>query len=218
MAPKAATKKSTASSTSHGSYQDMIKIAITNLKERKGSSRQAIKKYIKANNDLGATTDAAFNSHINRALAAGEEQDVFERPKGPSGPVKLKKPAAGVAKSAAKPAAPKKEAAPPPPPKKAATEKKPAAAKPKKAAPEKKAAAPKKAAPKPKANTKAKTAPVKPAPAVDDKPAVVLGKTSSGRVTKSKAPAAKKAAPAKKAPAKKAATKKATPKKDAAAA
>jgi histone H1/5 len=72
-------------------------------------SRQAIKKYIKSNNSLASVTDAAFNSHINRALAAGEKSGVFERPKGPSGPVKLKKPAAKAAppKAAPKPAAPK---------------------------------------------------------------------------------------------------------------
>jgi len=47
------------------------------------------------------------------------------------------------------------------------------------------------------------------APAVEDKAPVVLGKTKSGRVTKSKAPAAaKKSAPAKKAAPKKAAAKK----------
>lgn len=53
------------------------------------------------------------------------------------------------------------------------------------------------------------------APAVEEKAPVVLGKTKSGRVTKSKAPqpVAKTIAPGKKAPAKKAASKKATPKK-----
>ena len=50
------------------------------------------------------------------------------------------------------------------------------------------------------------------APAVEDKPPVVLGKTKSGRVTKSKAPVAeaKKIAPKKP---RKAPVKKATPKK-----
>jgi histone H1/5 len=199
MAPKAASTKKAATST-HGSYQEMIKIAIMNLKDRKGSSRQAIKKYIKANNNLGATSDAAFNSHINRALAAGEEQNVFERPKGPSGPVKLKKPA-----SATKPAGEKKAA-----PKKPVAEKKPVAPKAKKPVAEKKA----KPAPIKKAPAKPKA--TKAAPAVDEKPAVVTGKTKSGRVTKTKAPAAKKATP-KKAATKKAAPKKATPKKEAAA-
>lgn len=57
------------------------------------------------------------------------------------------------------------------------------------------------------------------APAVEDKPAVVTGKTKSGRVTKSKAPAAKKTGTAKKPAAKKAsAPKKVSAKKEAPAA
>ena len=75
-------------------------------------SRQAIKKYVKSNNDLGNTTDAAFDKHINQALASGEKAGEFNRPKGPSGPVKLAKkdaapkPAATTTKKpAAKPAA-----------------------------------------------------------------------------------------------------------------
>jgi len=197
MAPKkAAAAKPKATAGTHASYLDMIKMAIVNLKDRKGSSRQAIKKYIKANNNLGNTSDGQFNSHINRALAAGEESGAFERPKGPSGPVKLKKPA-----SAPKPAASK--AAPKPAPKPAAT-KKSASTKTKKPAGEKKPkAVTKKIAPKAKVSTAAKAA----APAVDNKPAVVTGKTKSGRVTKSKAPQSST---------KKAATKKTTAKKPAA--
>jgi len=221
MAPKKATpskaKASTAAAPQHASYQDMIKEAIVNLKERNGSSRQAVKKYIQANNSLGATTDAAFSSHLARALKSGEENGLFERPKGASGPVKLKKPAAkekDVTAPAAKATKPKTE-------KKAATPKKTAPAK--KAAPKKvaKAAttttATKKAAPKTKANAgkpRAKKTPTA-APAVEEKPAVVLGKTKSGRVTKSTAPQAEKKKPAAKkaAPKKKATPKKATPKK-----
>jgi histone H1/5 len=45
-------------------------------------SRQAIKKYIQANNTLTGTTEAAFSSHLARALKSGEENGVFERPKG----------------------------------------------------------------------------------------------------------------------------------------
>ena len=47
-------------------------------------SRQAIKKYVKANNKLGSVTDAAFNTHISKALHTGEENGVFDRPKGTS--------------------------------------------------------------------------------------------------------------------------------------
>jgi len=219
MAPKKATPtkstKTAAAAPQHASYQDMIKDAISNLKERNGSSRQAIKKYIKANNKLGATTDAQYSSHINKALATGEKNGVFDRPKGASGPVKLKKPGDKKAAPAAKPKTETKAA----PPKKAAGAKKatatkktttakkaPAAKKPA----TKKAAAPKKAAPK---KTAAKKTPTD-APAVVDKPAV-LSKTSSGRVTKNKAtpPAKKTGAVKKAAPKKKATPKKATPKK-----
>jgi len=55
------------------------------------SSRQAIKKYILANNDLGNVTEATINMHISKALQSGEDGGDFLRPKGPSGPVKLAK-------------------------------------------------------------------------------------------------------------------------------
>ncbi|KAE9981499.1 hypothetical protein BLS_007328 [Venturia inaequalis] len=262
-APKA--KAAAAAGPQHASYQDMVKEAIVNLKERNGSSRQAIKKYIQANNNLGSTSDASFTNHISKALKSGEENGVFERPKGmnnlsshlphfshesfvamvhnessdleliltyvvigASGPVKLKKPAAKVAAlakpvaAAAKPKAAEKKAAAPKKTTAAAAKK--AAAAPKKAVgrPKKTPAAPapkaKAAASKPKANASKPRA----APAVVEKPAVVLGKTKSGRVTKSTAPqpkptvkkaAAKKATPKKKAATPKKATPRATPKK-----
>jgi hypothetical protein len=72
------------------------------------TSRQAIKKYIKANNKLGDVSDAQFNSLVNRALANGEKNGEFLRPKGASGPVKIAK---KEAKKETKPAA-KKEAKP----------------------------------------------------------------------------------------------------------
>jgi len=221
MPPKksttAAPKKAAGAAPAHGSYIDMVKEAIINLKERNGSSRQAIKKYIQANNNLEGTTEAMFTSHLNRAILSGEKSGDFARPKGPSGPVKLEKKGA---KPAAKPVVAKKETkAAPKPAKKApatktkATVKKPAV---KKATTiTKKAPAAKKPAAKPKANAGRPRKTAKAAPAVSDEPALILGKTKSGRITKTKAPAAKpakKAAP-KKAPAKKATPKKATPKK-----
>ena len=78
----------------------MIKDAILNLKERNGSSRQAIKKYVQANNKISAASPAVFDSQFNRSLKAGVENGDFAQPKGPSGPVKL-------AKKEAKPAAAK---------------------------------------------------------------------------------------------------------------
>ncbi|KAF2641226.1 hypothetical protein P280DRAFT_468878 [Massarina eburnea CBS 473.64] len=62
----------------------MVKDAIVTLKERNGSSRQAIQKYIKANNDLGSISDAMFKSLVNRAIVSGEEKGAFSRPKGES--------------------------------------------------------------------------------------------------------------------------------------
>ncbi|KAH9431085.1 hypothetical protein MCOR02_008395 [Pyricularia oryzae] len=79
----------------------MITDAIINLKDRNGSSRPQLKKYVKANNKLGEVTDSMFDSLFNRALKAGVDKGVFEQPKGPSGGTKL-----------AKKAPPKKEAAP----------------------------------------------------------------------------------------------------------
>ena len=47
-------------------------------------SRQALKKYVQANNNLGGATDATFTSHFNRALQKGSETGTFARPKGTS--------------------------------------------------------------------------------------------------------------------------------------
>jgi len=211
-----ATAAKPASSKTQGpTYEDMIKDAILNLKDRKGSSRPSLKKYVKANNKTaeGATFDKLFNNALSKGVAKG----LFAQPKGASGGVKLaaktkpatdeKKPATD--KPAAKPATKKTAAT-----KKTTTAPKKAAAAPKKAAtttkkaPAKAAVAKKPAAKKP-APKKAASA-----PAVEDKP-VILGKTKTGRVTKttnkSAPPAAKKVT---KVPAKSKATpKKATPKK-----
>jgi hypothetical protein len=48
------------------------------------NSRQALKKYVLANNSLGNVNDATFTSLFNRALAKGSESGVFARPKGTS--------------------------------------------------------------------------------------------------------------------------------------
>ncbi|TGO25753.1 hypothetical protein BPAE_0073g00190 [Botrytis paeoniae] len=224
MPPKAATTtaaapKAKAAPSDHASYQDMIIDAIINLKERNGSSRIQLKKYLKANNKINAG-DSMFDSLFNRALKNGVAKEVFIMPKGSSGTVKL----APKAKKAPAEKAPKKATE-----KKAAVKKtvvkKATATKEKKptdatATKEKKAAAPKKAVAKPKTAakpkekkatvTKAKKATTpKDAPAVVEKD-TVLKKTASGRVTKTNAP--------KKTAVKKTATKKAAPKKAAATA
>ena len=109
---KAASKKP----AEHPKYIDMISAAIVALKERNGSSRQAIIKYIKANYKVGDNADV----HVKLALKRGVASGALAQPKGTGAsgsfkvvkkaePKKPKKPAAK--KPAAKKAAPKKPAA-----------------------------------------------------------------------------------------------------------
>ena len=143
----------------HPKYEEMIKTAIRTLKERNGSSRQAIEKYIKANYNVG---DAAAQ-HIKTALKKGASKGTLVQTKGvgASGSFKLpkeekkpsKKPAASSKKpvvKAKKPAAAKKTAT-----------KKPAAKK--QASPKKKTSPTKKNAAKKPAAKKTATKPKSPA-------------------------------------------------------
>merc|ERR1712079_200921 len=138
--------------STHGTYASMIAAAITALKDKKGSSRQAIVKYIMANNNLGGADAKAVNSRTKVALKNGLKAGVLKNAKGTgvTGSFKLvkvekpKKPAAKKAKSPKKAA--KKTAA-----KKPAKSPKKAAAKPKAA---KKAAKPAKKATAKKAKAK----------------------------------------------------------------
>ena len=119
------------------SYADLIKSAIVALKERGGSSRQAINKFV------SAKKGSNFKSGVfNRALKSGVEKGTLIQVKGS---FKL----AAAAKKAAKKKAPKK--------KKAAPKKKKTATK-KKAAPKKKTSAKKKKTTKKKTATKKKKA------------------------------------------------------------
>ncbi|XP_020611850.1 histone H1-delta-like [Orbicella faveolata] len=143
----------------HPPYLDMIKAAILALKERSGSSRQAIEKYIKANYKVGEV-----GSHLKIALKRGAASGKLVHTKGvgASGSFKLPKEEKKEKKPKKKPAAkPKKpatkKAAKKPAAKKAA--KKPAAKKPT----AKKPAAKKPAAKKPAAKKPAKKAAKKPA-------------------------------------------------------
>ena len=121
----------------HPKYVDMVAAAIAALKERKGSSRQAILKYVCANYPVN---DSHANTYVKAALKSAVASGLLKQPKGTgaSGSFKLgekpkavKKPA--TKKPAAKKATPKKvkKATPKktkkPTPKKA---KKPAAKKP----------------------------------------------------------------------------------------
>ena len=154
----------------HPPVASMVNAAITNLKDRKGSSLAAIKKYIAANYKVDVAKLAPFiRRFLKKAVADGKLNQV--KGSGASGSFKLvkvvaekkaKKPAAAK-KTPKKAAAPKKakKAATPKKAKKAATPKKekkakkPAAAKPKKPKAKKAVKSPKKAA-KPKAKKAAK--------------------------------------------------------------
>ena len=143
--PKAATPKKTATkkaspakkkAATHPTYQVMVQESIKALKERKGASRQALKKYIEANYKCEVR-----NHNLNSALKKLTEEKVLEQSetgqrwkfkKAEAKPA-AKKPAAK--KAPAKKAAPKKVAAKKPAKKavkKASPKKKPATKKAKK--------------------------------------------------------------------------------------
>ncbi|KAL4227973.1 hypothetical protein ACF0H5_013411 [Mactra antiquata] len=158
----------------HPKYSEMVAKAIGALKERGGSSRQAILKYIMSNFNVGIDANAV-NSRLKIALRSGVTKGALKQSKGKgaSGSFRLgEKPAAPKKKVAKKPKAKKPKAKKPAgegaaaKPKKAKTPKKAKAAKPKKAKTPKKAtkaAKPKKAAKSPKkaAKPKAKKSPKK---------------------------------------------------------
>ena len=141
---KAAPKKPAA----HPKYSEMITTAITSLKERTGSSRQAILKYIQSNYKVGDNAGSQLKLALKRAVAA--EVLVQVKGTGASGSFKVAKKAE---KPKKKPIAKKKPAA-----------KKPAAKKPAKKSPaKKKPTAKKAAAKKPAAKKTPKKAAKKPA-------------------------------------------------------
>ena len=151
----------------HPTYIEMIKAAIAALKERGGSSRQAIAKYIKANYKVGDGCDNHIKLALKRNVTSGGLKQV--KGTGASGSFKLadtkpakkvKKPAKAGAKKkpvgkkpAVKKTAPKKKkkAAAKKTPKKTPTKKTPAKKTPAKKPAAKKPAAKKPAAKKPKA-------------------------------------------------------------------
>lgn len=68
---KPATKESSSgAASSHPPYLEMIVAAVENLKERNGSSRQAILKYITTSYELGVDAKMA-NVHLKQALKRG---------------------------------------------------------------------------------------------------------------------------------------------------
>ena len=170
---KAAPKKP----AEHPKYTEMIAAAITALKDRKGSSRQAIAKYIKANYKVGDSSDSHMKLALKRGVAAG----LLKQTKGTG--------ASGSFKLAEKPKPPKKVKTTKKTPAKKSTVAKTATKK--KATPKKKAA--------PKKKTAAKKTPTK-KKAVAKKAAAK--KPSAKKVTKKVAKKVKKT-PTKKKTAKK---------------
>ena len=152
-APAAEKAKAKAKPAEHPKYIDMAIAAVTALKERSGSSRQAILKYIVANYKVSESA----NTHLKQALKRGVTAGALKQVKGAgaSGSFKVAEKPKPAKKAVAKKPAAKKPAAKKPAakvakksPKKKAAAKKPAA---KKATPKKKPAAKKPAAKKPAA-------------------------------------------------------------------
>ena len=65
----------------HPKYNEMVKAAITALKERSGSSRIAIFKYILANYNVGSE-EKKINSHLKLSLKSGVEKGSLKQVKG----------------------------------------------------------------------------------------------------------------------------------------
>ena len=160
--PKKAAAKKPAKKPDHPPVAAMVNAAIGNLKERKGSSLAAIKKYVAATYKVDAVKLAPFiRRYLKKAVADGKINQT--KGSGASGSFKLvkkteekpkKKPAAkkpAAKKATKKPAAKKpaaKKAKKAATPKKEKKAKKPAAAKPKKPKAKKATKSPKKAAKK----------------------------------------------------------------------
>ena len=83
------TTKKPAKKAEHPTFAVMIAAAVASLKERKGSSRQAIEKYICANYKVGPK----YSSHFKMALRRGVENGALVQTKGAgaSGSFKLAK-------------------------------------------------------------------------------------------------------------------------------
>nr|XP_029714984.1 histone H1-like [Aedes albopictus] len=176
--------------STHPPVKEMVMAAIMHLKERKGSSLQAVKKYIGTNYECDVLR---LNTFILKALKSGVEKGTLVQTKGTgaSGSFKLKDKKASVEKKPNKAVGGKKKAV-----KKVADEKKSVS---KKATGEKKTKGAKAAKVTSKTGTVAKKAAASKQKAT--KPSKVAAK-------KPKTPKPKKIAPAKKAAPKKTAAKK----------
>lgn len=152
----------------HPKYIDMISAAITALKERNGSSRQAIVKYINANYKVGDNASV----HVKLALKRGVTSGALSQPKGTgaSGSFKVVKKAEPKKKAPKKKPATKKPAAKKAS-KKSTPKKKPAAKKAKSTTPKKKTVTKKKPASAKKSATKKATKKPAKKPATKKQPA-----------------------------------------------
>lgn len=185
-AAKTAKSGSSSSSTAkkvadHPKYSEMINAALTNLKERGGSSRQAVLKYIMKNFNVG-TDESAVNAHLKLALKAGVKNASLKQSKGTgaSGSFRIGSDAKKAATKAAKPKkAIAKKAKPVKSPKKKATT---AAKKP----------SIQKSTTATAAKAKAPKAAKKPAVVKSKKPKAEKAKKSTSPVKKAKPAAAKK--------------------------
>jgi len=145
VAKKRATGKPKKAVSDHPKYSQMIKEALTALKDRGGSSRLAILKYIMKHYRLG-NDEKVVNTHLKLALKAGIKNHTLKQSKGTGAAgsfrigektvvkkPKVKKPKASGAKpkKARKPKAAGVKAKKPKSPKKASKPKKAGAAKPK---------------------------------------------------------------------------------------
>ena len=176
-APVRTPKKKTAAKpkkpAAHPKYSEMIAQAVGSLKERGGSFRAAVLKYIMKNFNVGKD-EKSVNTHLKMALRAGVKNGSLKQTKGTGAsgsfrlgekkaaakPKKAKKPKAATTTKKPKAAAKKPKAKKSAKPKKEGAAKK--AAKPNKAAAKHKKASPKKAS-KPKASKPKKAAAKKPA-------------------------------------------------------
>ena len=68
---KAAAKKPAAKKPAHPTYQIMVVEAIKELKERKGASRQALKKYIASEYKVENLSNHVFNTALKKLVEAG---------------------------------------------------------------------------------------------------------------------------------------------------
>jgi hypothetical protein len=181
---KAAKDKKPKKAADHPKYSAMIKDALNSLKERGGSSRQALLKYIMKHYNLGSD-EKIVNVRLKLALKAGVKNGSLKQSKGSgaSGSFKV-----GGPETEAKPTKVKKASSPAKPKAKKASSKK--AASPKKAVAKSKAKKPAEDKVK-KIKAKKPTSPKKPTPA---KPKAASKKPKAASPKKTVSPKAKKTA------------------------